>query len=68
MPGQYYFKFTVFVMSPLVGHESLDQPITKIYFEVESDGNVNRLKFDKQYWGYFRLNDIGIKEVEDKNE
>ena len=68
VPGQYYFKFTVFVMSPLVGHESLDQPITKIYFEVESDGNVNRLKFDKQYWGYFRLNDIGIKEVEDKNE
>lgn len=63
VPGQYYFKFTVFAMSPLAGHESFDQPVSKIYFEVESDGNANKLKFEKQYWGYFRLNDIEAKEI-----
>lgn len=68
VPGHYYFKFTVFTMGRLAAHESLDQPMTKIYFEVESDGNINRLKFEKAYWGYFRLNDVEIREVIAINE
>ena len=68
VPGQYYFKFTVFSMSSLAGHESYDQPITKILFEIESNGNVNRLKFEERYWGNFRLDDIRVKEVITLNE
>ncbi len=68
VPGQYYFLFTVFLLGALAGFERLDQPTTKIYFEVESGGNIDRLKFDKKYWGHFRLNDIDIKEVTIINE
>lgn len=68
VPGQYYFKFTVFSMSPLAGHESFDQPITKIFFEIESDGNANKLKFLEDQWGHFRLRDIKVKEVITLNE
>lgn len=63
VPGKYYFNFTVFVMNPMSRHESLDQPVTKFYFEVEPDENVNRLTFEKTYWGYFRLDDVEAKEV-----
>lgn len=66
--GQYYFRLTVFSMSPLAGHESYDQPITKVLFEVEPDGNINKLDFQERYWGNFRLNDIEVKEVITLNE
>ncbi len=68
VPGQYCFKFAVFSMGELAGHETYDEPTTKILFEVESNGNANRLNFEKKFWGNFRLNDVIVREVITSNQ
>ena len=61
--GQYYFRINPFSMSPLAGHESYDQPKTKMFFELENNNNIDRINFQKKYWGHFRIDNVRIISV-----
>lgn len=62
--GSYYFKISVCSMGAYGNHESYDQPLSKIKFEIiEKEDSCERLKFLKQYWGFFRLEDVKAKEI-----
>jgi len=58
--GKYYFWLTAFSLGMLGGFERLDQPAKRIMFEIVEQNveSVNRLKFDKKYWGYIRMDQV----------
>ena len=63
VPGRYYFLITLFSMNSLAGHESYDQPVDRVEFEVKDNGDTNRLEFQGKSWGCFRFSDVKVTEV-----
>ena len=58
--GRYHFEFDVFVMNEYGTHISYDHPSQKIYFEVVDDESVESIRWQRNYFGSVRLNELQV--------
>ena len=67
VPGRYHFEFDVFVMNEYGTHFSYDHPIQKIYFEVVDDETVESIRWQRNYFGNVRLNELKVLTMQENN-
>jgi lipopolysaccharide transport system ATP-binding protein len=59
-PGRYYFYLDIFSMNEYGTHLSYDHPMQKIFFEVSDDESVESIRWQPNYFGHIRLNELEI--------
>ena len=67
VPGRYHFEFDVFVMNEYGTHFSYDHPIQKIYFEVVDDETVESIRWQRNYFGNVRLNELKVLTMQENS-